>query len=117
MTTLLELTPAQTAAALRVRFRELLGTDAKRVSVRTDVYSQGSTIRVALPAELLARVGGTESVDKLERQYSFGRFDGSTDSTLFSNHTIMHKGQPAKPGALYCSIRILRAERPLHPTN
>jgi hypothetical protein len=80
-----------TAKAIRERLKEL---GIKPISVRSHYFANGCSVDVTL----------LKGVDVDLSGYSYGAFDGMTDSFIYRERIITYQGKQYHPGAKYVTL-------------
>lgn len=99
------LSVTETAKAIRSYLKAELGSAiARQISVRSETFSMGSAVDISLPRSVYSSVPEDFWTD-IESRFSYGRFDGMTDSADSSQHTIwIDGGERVRPGAKYVNV-------------
>jgi hypothetical protein len=96
------LSTTETAKAIRSYLKD---SGIKPLSVRSSTYSMGSSVYIEVDLETY-RSRPLEFWRDLMNDYSYGSFDGMTDSYNYSPHTVVWKGEQVRPGAKYVHVAV-----------
>lgn len=95
------LSTTETAKAIRSYLKD---NGIKPLSVRSSTYSMGSSVYIEVDVATY-RSRPLEFWRDLN-DFSYGSFDGMTDSYEYSTHTISWKGDQVRPGAKYVHVQV-----------
>lgn len=95
------LTTAETAKAIRQRFKAM---GIRPISVRSRTFANGSSVDIHLKAEDFDKHGDSAYWRGFERDFTYGSFDGMTDSYNYVPTTIVFDGELCEVGAKYVTV-------------